>query len=442
MIMFVVSLLALLLQFNVLLPASTSAAEPAADSEFVSVNDGHFQWRDKPYYFVGANYWYGGILASKGEGGNRERLAKELDFLKAAGVDNLRILAGAEGPNDQPYRVSPGLQQAPGKYNEELLDGLDYLMAELGKREMKAVLYLHNTWEWTGGYSQYLNWNGYGDIPYPLQKSWPEFMKYAAQFHTCEKCQQQYYDHIRFMLSRTNAYTGKTYIDDPTLMSWQLANEPRALAREHIPAFEKWTRKATALIRELDGRHLISTGNEGEQGCEGDFSLYERMHADPNVDYLTIHIWPKNWQWIDPKNVPSKIDEAISKTNDYVEKHTELARKLKKPIVIEEFGFPRDDHSYTTAAPTSARDKYYGNLFQHVVDSAKKGDALAGVNFWTFGGSGRPAKREGDVFWHKGDDLIGDPPQEEQGLNSVFDVDTTMKVVEKYAKELEPAASK
>ena len=117
---------------------------------------------------------------------------------------NLRILAGAEGPDDQPFRVTPGLQQSPGKYSDELLAGLDYLLAEMAKRDMKAVLYVNNTWEWSGGYAQYLDWTGHGDIPYPLDKGWPAFMTYAAQFHDCPECIEAYFNHIRFMLGRTN----------------------------------------------------------------------------------------------------------------------------------------------------------------------------------------------------------------------------------------------
>lgn len=51
------------------------------------------------YYFVGTNFWYGAILGSQGEGGNRERLLRELDFMKMHGIDNLRILVGADGEN-------------------------------------------------------------------------------------------------------------------------------------------------------------------------------------------------------------------------------------------------------------------------------------------------------------------------------------------------------
>ena len=50
----------------------------------------------EPYYFIGTNFWYGPILGSTGQGGNRTRLCAELDSLKALGVNNLRILAGAD----------------------------------------------------------------------------------------------------------------------------------------------------------------------------------------------------------------------------------------------------------------------------------------------------------------------------------------------------------
>jgi mannan endo-1,4-beta-mannosidase len=40
---------------------------------FIKVNN-HFIKNGKPYYFIGTNYWYGGMLGTKN--GNRERLKK------------------------------------------------------------------------------------------------------------------------------------------------------------------------------------------------------------------------------------------------------------------------------------------------------------------------------------------------------------------------------
>ena len=70
--------------------------------------------------------------------------------------DMLAAEVGAEGQEGTPYKVAPVLQPEPGVYDGALLQGLDWLMAELGRRDMSAVLYLNNTWEWSGGYGTYL----------------------------------------------------------------------------------------------------------------------------------------------------------------------------------------------------------------------------------------------------------------------------------------------
>lgn len=116
-----------------------------AGNGFVTQRDGQL-WRDgQPYYFVGTNFWYGAILGSKGQGGDRERLNRELDFLKEQGIDNLRILVGADGERGVKTKVEPTLQVAPGVYNDTILDGLDYMLTEMGRRGMVAVLYLNNS---------------------------------------------------------------------------------------------------------------------------------------------------------------------------------------------------------------------------------------------------------------------------------------------------------
>ena len=51
----------------------------AGQSKFVSVKDGHFEKDGQPYYYVGTNFWYGAILGSEGQGGDRQRLCRELD---------------------------------------------------------------------------------------------------------------------------------------------------------------------------------------------------------------------------------------------------------------------------------------------------------------------------------------------------------------------------
>ncbi len=416
--------------FLLSLLAACAPKTPVKSSEFIRINEnGQFVRNGKPYYYVGANFWYGAILGSEGEGGNRERLHRELDFLKSIGVENLRVLVGADGENGVRTRVEPSLQVAPGVYNDTILDGLDYFMNELSKRGMTAVLYLNNAWEWSGGYSMYLEWTGHGKAVIPAIEGWPAYMNYVQQFLRSDSAQALFANHVRYILTRTNRYNNLKYTEDPTLMSWQIGNEPRAFSEENKPAFARWMASVAALIKSMDGNHMVSSGSEGSWGCENDLSLYEQIHADANIDYLNIHIWPYNWSWVKADSLSELLPQAKENTRRYIEAHMDIARKLRKPIVLEEFGFPRDGMRFEKGSSTVARDEYYAFVFDYITRSRQEEGLFAGCNFWAWGGFA--GQTPGHIFWEKGDDYTGDPAQEEQGLNSVFATDTTVELIKK-----------
>ncbi len=410
----------------------------SVESQFISIKNGQFIRKGKPYYYIGTNYWYGASLGSSGEGGNRKRLVKELDLMKANGIDNLRILAGAEGPNGEPRRVSPAMQMEPGRYDENLLDGLDFLLDEMRKREMVAILFVNNAWEWSGGFSQYVNWSTGEAIPYPevKGKTWGEFMSFSGRFLHDEKAKSMFYKHVEFLTNRRNSINGIAYKDDPTIMTWEIANEPRAFSNENKTLFISWIDSTAALIKKNDPNHLVTTGSEGTWGCENDINLFERIHSDKNVDYLTMHIWPYNWSWLDPKDMDGSIDSALIKVGKYMDLQMSIASKLQKPIVFEEFGLPRDGFSFAPNSTVRIRDKYYSYSFNRVLESAKHNGLMAGANFWTYSGVGLPNPERTDNMWRNGDDYLGDPPQEAQGLNSVFANDPTMTIVKQYNDSL------
>ncbi len=404
-----------------------------AQSQFVKVQDGKFVRNGKPYYYVGTNFWYGAILGSEGQGGNRERLCKELDALKKTGIDNLRILVGSDGERGVTTKVEPTLQEAPGVYNDTILAGLDYLLMEMGKRDMVAVLYLNNSWEWSGGYGFYLEHAGEGKAPRPNEAGYSAYMNFVTKFASNQLAHQLFYDYVRFILSRTNRYTGKRYCDDPAIMSWQIGNEPRAFSKEQLPEFEKWLAEASALIRSLDANHLISIGSEGSWGCENDYDCYERICADKNIDYCNIHLWPYNWSWARKDHLIEDLGKACENTKDYIDRHLAICDRLQKPLVMEEFGYPRDGFSFSPKSTTKGRDGYYKYVFSLVADNAEQGGKFAGCNFWGWGGFAKPQHEQ----WQVGDDYTGDPAQEAQGLNSVFSTDkSTLKVVKKQVKRM------
>ena len=404
-----------------LLSAAGCSQSPVAASSFVTVEDGHFVRNGKPYAYVGTNFWYGPILASEGRGGDMDRLQRELDALKAMGVENLRVLVGADGADGVYSRVEPTLQVAPGVYNDTLLVGLDRFLVELGKRDMQAVLYVNNSWEWTGGYGQYLEWATGEKTLIPLVDGYWPFMQQMRKFQTSAQAQELYFNHLRNIVSRVNSLTGKPYKDDPAIFAWQLGNEPRCFSDdpEIRAGFIGWMTEAARIVKEIDGNHLLSTGNEGLMGCEEDPELVRAVNTIPGIDYMTIHIWPYNWSWVRPDHLSEDVWQAIGKTQAYLAFHKELASRLGLPVVAEEFGFPRDGFKASREATTFARDRYYNYVFSQI------GKYLDGANFWGWSGYAVPPHEE----WQSGDPYTGDPSQEAQGLNGVYVTDRTAGIV-------------
>ena len=418
--------------FFILLLLGACVKAPTQTDNFVKIVDGRFSVNDKPYYYIGTNFWYAAILGSQGQGGNRERLLKELDFMKTNGITNLRVLVGADGIDGIPTKAEPALQTAPGVYNDTIFDGLDFFLSELGKRDMHAVLFLNNSWEWSGGYSQYLYWSGHGEVPMPNVAGWNAFSNYVAQYAKSEKAHKLFENHVRQVVSRVNRYTKLKYSDDPAIMAWQIGNEPRPFGEENKESFAQWISECAALIKSIDPNHLISVGSEGMAGCEGDLGLWVKLHQDTNIDYSTIHIWPNNWGWIDKTDIPGTLDKAIANTREYIDVHVAEAQKMNKPLVLEEFGLPRDSVMFDRKSSTVLRDRYYEEIFEIVKEHAIQKSVFQGCNFWAWGGFAQPQH----LFWQKGDDYMGDPGQEEQGLNSVYDTDTTVKLVADIVNEI------
>ena len=388
---------------------------------FVTVNGTHFKRNGSAYYFVGTNFWYGPILGSQGMGGDRNRLIRELDALKALGIDNLRILVGADAGSKNANTVFPYLQPKPNVLNDTILAGLDFMLAEMGKREMLAVLYLTNSWDWSGGYGFYLKECGYGDSPNAAGDGYNAYVKYASDFVREPKALKMYYDFVRSIVSRTNRYTGKAYKDDPAIMSWQICNEPRPFAKDNKDLFYNWISTTAKIIKSIDSNHLVSTGSEGLYGCEVDEDLCVRVHNDLNVDYLTVHIWPVNWGWASRDRLYEALPNVFVRAGEYIQIHERMAERIDKPMVIEEFGYSRDRTMYAAGTSVMARNAFYNFIFSKVKESKDGSKAIAGCNFWGWGGEGRPKAKE----WKIGHDFLCDPPHEPQGWYSVFDTDTT-----------------
>ncbi len=354
----------------------------------------------------------------------------------------------ASEESDFAYPLTPPFQYKNGQYNEVLLKGLDFLLAEMGKRNMRAVLVLNNYWDWTGGMSEYVAWALQKDVVDPTRDStvtWNDFLDFSARFYTIDEAQNRYRAYINMLVSRPNTFTQTLYKNDPTIMTWELANEPRPSkvgdSQKSIEIFSSWVDETASFIHSIDANHLVTTGSEGSKGTLNSLDFTRQAHVSKFIDYMTVHLWPKNWGWYKP-NQPQKMASTKQKTYNYLTEHIEIAADLKKPIVLEEFGFMRDGEKYSPKSPVKARNEFYQYVFQFLNDEMKKDSPVAGSNFWGWGGEGRT--QHSDYKWKIGDTIyVADPYSEPQGLNSVFNNDmSTLEIIKKYAQKADSLSNK
>jgi hypothetical protein len=140
-------------------------------------------------------------------------------------------------------------------------------------------------------------------------------------------------------------------------------------------------------------------------------------------------IWPENWGWGDASSAAS-LGAATSRSLAYLREHVQIAQRLGKPLIVEEFGLARDGQRFgDDPTHTRRRTAYYATML-HAAHAA----GVSGIMPWTWSGRGRPAHVGG--YWRHGDEVIGDPPHELQGWYSIYDTDVaTLDVLERAFTE-------
>jgi mannan endo-1,4-beta-mannosidase len=384
-------------------------------------------YRDgKPFFVSGFNYWAPMTLARDGNAAGWDQVRRDLDGLQAAGINMLRIMAATEGPDSEPQRIVPSLQPALGQYDPAGVAGLVKLVGELEQRKLLAILTLNNFWQWSGGMAQYLAWAGKGAIPYPPPApggSWDRFQHFSGGFYTNDAAKQGYLAFVSFIVPKLKA--------SPVVI-WELCNEARGM--RNVGAYRKWIDETAGLIHQLAPGQLVTTGSEGQTASPSYAGLDTvKDHQSANIDFITCHMWAQNWGWVKKENVASGFPKAKALAEKYVATHAEMAVKVGKPILLEEFGFPRDGASFDPGSPVAMRDEYFDMVYAQVHGLMEK-TPMAGIMPWAWAGDSKPP-RPGQ-FWKPGDPFVGDPPHEEQGWYSVYTGDSTLQLIKKWSAQI------
>ena len=344
-------------------PRVADVSVPVAASAFVQVDGTGFTVDGGPFYAPGTNTYY--LMAFAASPATRGYVDEVFADAAAMGLTTIRTWGFWEPDPDMP---GGALQTAPGVYDADTFKGLDYVVDRAADYGIRLIIPFVNYWPDYGGMDAYVEWDAtYGTGPATAADT--------LDFYTDSDTRQWYQDHVAAVLNRVNSFNGVAYKDDPTIMAWELANEPRG-TEGWPPAMEplqSWIEDMAAYVKTLDTNHLLSTGVEGfYSGRPGGWLYNGWMGADfvanhdvPEIDFATVHVWPQNWG----------ITNAQALT--WVDAHiTDAHTTLGKPLLIEEFGQFRDAGA-GDSGPSPLRNELYEGIF----DLAEAND-VAGWNFW------------------------------------------------------------
>ncbi|PHT33975.1 Mannan endo-1,4-beta-mannosidase 3 [Capsicum baccatum] len=282
-----------------------------------------------------------------------DRVTEVLKDASAAGLSVCRTWAFSDG-GDRALQISPGV------YDERVFQGLDFVISEAKKYGVRLILSFANQWNDFGGKAQYVQW----------ARNAGAYISNDDDFFTHPLLKKYYKNHIEKVVTRLNSITRVAYRDDPTIMAWELMNEPRLGSRNG--KFCEVTRQQT----------LIG-GWVGMEGFYGD-SFPDRKSVNPGyqvgtdyisnhlineIDFATIHAYTDQW-------LSGQSDDAqFAWMERWITNHWQDARTiLKKPLVLAEFG--------KSSRGQGSRDTFMSNVYRNVYNLAKEGGTMAGSLVW------------------------------------------------------------
>ncbi|MCD1258965.1 S-layer homology domain-containing protein [Paenibacillus athensensis] len=322
----------------------------AGVSGFVTRDGAQFKLGGEPYYFVGYNTYNLPFFYPSASGMNQKivtfttdgrRLEKiipagtnysfeqlvDLNLTEARklGMTVVRTwLFNTDLTNDHSYYVGDYAH-----FREEQFARFDYILDSAKRHGVRVMPTLSNYWTDYGGIKAYATANN-------LQ--WLEF-------YTNPQLKQLFKDYIQYATNRTNTLTQVAYKDDPTIIAWDLMNEPRMDASSDTsadrslfdPTGDKlgaWLEEMAAYTKSVDGHHLVAAGAEGH-GYEGFGSRTEgygddpiRVQNQPSLDFISYHPYP-NEPW---------ADFSYFKADSFVTQFAADSLQSGKPVLLQEWG--------------------------------------------------------------------------------------------------------
>ncbi|MFI5838008.1 cellulase family glycosylhydrolase [Micromonospora sp. NPDC051300] len=251
-----------------------AAPEPSSrhtDPAFVVRDGTRLTVAGRPFRFAGPNaYWLG---LDENVGGTDPADPPAVDhptyFRIRDGLTTARRM-GATVVRAHTLGVSTGhpksLEPALGQVNPEAFDRIDYAIAEARRQGLRLIVPLTDNWQYYhGGRYDFLRWLGLSTDDD------------GALFYTDPAARAAFKQYVRTLLTHVNRYTGKAYVDDPTIMAWELGNELNGMTAD-------WVDDVAGHVKTLAPRQLVAAGSQ--HGTD------PAVLASPHVDISDSHYYP------------------------------------------------------------------------------------------------------------------------------------------------------
>lgn len=343
-----------------------------------------FSLNGEPWVFAGWNQWE--VLEAASDAPppfrhlplpGREHIVRQMNEAVDAGLKTMRLWA---------HTITEGhaLQTRPGVFDEDILRGLDFVLAEAGKRGLKLILAMTDNWYPVGGIDWYVKHS-------PTAST-------HADFFTDENAVSLFLETHASLANRVNTITGVAYKNDPTIMAWNLANEPRCQGCDG-DVMQAWIERTCAAFKKNAPNHLVGIGAEGFYGTDAPFASdfnpglggsdwaaregqdFLRNAATPCVDYAGVHVWPDDWNFPGTAFQRRFLEQRIAAIQNALPGGP-------KPFVLEEFGktVQRTETAENAlnsrgGRTTPTRVRYFESAYA-VSEAAANAGALAGTLFW------------------------------------------------------------
>ena len=356
-----------------LIPLLAGCKSQAEKEGFVVVKGGQFYKDGKPFRFVGTNNYYLHYSPDK----MIDDFFSAADEMKIPVVRCWGFQFGPHRDHNSHGMDEPGEFGVPEKfikrnkkqpdqfgYPRDIFERLDYTIAQAKKHNIRLVIALNNYWGDFGGIQNASSWQRWFNL------------ESAEDFYTNEECKKTYKEYISYILNRVNTYTNIAYKDDPTVMTWEVMNEPRDQKDKSGATVTKWVEEMSAYIKSIAPKQLCAVGDEGFMKLDGfvpyagegstSYDGYEGEDFDAllaikSIDYGTFHLYPETWGILDKAQV--------AWGDEFIRKHAESGRKAKKPVVLEEYG-------------TSAGGNLNRKAVYDIWNNTAYKEGLAGSMFW------------------------------------------------------------